>query len=93
MPSRTRAGTEGGSFVQSGALFSTVASVSEMSSPSNARVPASISYRTQPNAQISARLSTDFPRACSGAIYAAVPSSMPIPVSSAGLVIVGESGT
>ncbi len=37
------------------------ASVSETSSPPNARVPVSISYSTQPNAQMSARLSTGLP--------------------------------
>ena len=37
-------------------------------SPSNARRPVSISKRTTPNAQMSARLSTARPRACSGAM-------------------------
>ena len=40
--------------------------VSETVSPSNAPRPVSISYSTQPNAQTSLRLSTGFPRACSG---------------------------
>ena len=49
-----------------GSSLSTVASVSVMSSPSNNRRPVSISYSTTPKAQMSARLSTTFPRACSG---------------------------
>jgi hypothetical protein len=55
-----------GSLVQSGSRSMTRASVSETLSPSNARVPVSISYSTQPNAQMSARRSTGLPRACSG---------------------------
>ena len=54
---RMRAGTSAGSRCQSGSTFSTFASVSERSSPSNARVPVSISNSTTPNAQMSARLS------------------------------------
>ena len=41
--------------------------VDETSSPSNARLPVTSSYSTQPKAQMSARLSTGLPRACSGA--------------------------
>ena len=51
--------------------------VSEMVSPANAVRPVSISYRTQPNAQMSVRLSTVWPRACSGLIYLAVPRMIP----------------
>ena len=40
--------------------------VSEIVSPLNADRPVSISYNTHPNAQTSLRLSTGFPRACSG---------------------------
>jgi len=40
---------------------------------------------------MSARLSTDLPRACSGAMYAAVPRMTPTPVIIAGLVIVGDA--
>ena len=39
--------------------------------------PVSISYSTQPNAQMSLRLSAGPPFACSGAMYAAVPRIMP----------------
>jgi hypothetical protein len=35
-------------------------------SPWKSRFPVSISYSTTPKAQMSARLSTGFPRACSG---------------------------
>ena len=62
--------------------------MSETSSPSNARRPVSISYSTTPNAQTSARRSTALPRACSGAMYAAVPRISPISVPCA--VSVGE---
>ncbi len=47
------------------------------SSPLKARCPVSISKSTTPNDQISARLSTALPRACSGAMYAAVPRITP----------------
>ena len=67
---------------------STAASVSETVSPSNALRPESISYSTAPNAQMSARLSTDRPRACSGDMYAAVPITTPACVAAA--VSVGE---
>jgi hypothetical protein len=51
---------------KSGSVRSTAASVSATSSPSNARRPDSISYRTQPNAHTSLRLSAARPFACSG---------------------------
>src|SRR5262245_23835189 len=53
---------------QSGSSFRTLARVSETDSPSKALLPTSISYRTAPNDQMSARLSTDLPLACSGDI-------------------------
>ena len=40
--------------------------VSETVSPRKGGRPVNISYNTQPNAQMSVRLSTAFPRACSG---------------------------
>ena len=64
-----RAGSSGvstGNACQFGSVFSTDASTSEISSPSNARRPLSISNTTTPKAQMSARLSTVLPRACSG---------------------------
>ncbi len=74
---RIREGTDGGSAFQSGWFFNTFANVSDMVSPSKARFPVSISKSTHPNAQVSARLSTGLPRACSGDMYAAVPSMTP----------------
>ena len=73
----------------SGSLVRTAASVSETVSPWNSRCPVSISYSTTPKAQMSARLSTGLPRACSGAMYAAVPSTVPARVTCS-RVTVGE---
>ena len=66
-----------GNAFQSGSCSSTAANVSGTVAPANAIRPASISYSTQPNDQMSARLSTTMPRTCSGLMYAAVPSSVP----------------
>ena len=78
---RSSFGIDGGRFAgnraQSGSRCSTRDRISGTSSPSNARRPASISKSTHPNAQISARLSTVLPRACSGDMYAAVPRIIP----------------
>ena len=49
-------------------------------SPANRRWPVNISHTITPKAQMSARLSTALPRACSGAMYAAVPRIMPAAV-------------
>jgi len=62
----TAGGTVEGSAVQSGSFSTTAAMVSVMLSPLNARCPLSISKSTAPNAQMSPRLSTTPPRACSG---------------------------
>ena len=64
------------------------ASVSETVSPAKSCSPVSISYSTTPKAQMSARLSTAFPRACSGDMYAAVPRITPCMVAAP--LIVGE---
>ena len=61
-----RGGASAGIMVQSGSVLMMAAMISVVSRPSNARTPASIWYSTQPNAQTSLRLSTAFPRACSG---------------------------
>ena len=53
----------------------------------NASRPVSISNSTQPNAQMSARLSTDCPRACSGLMYGAVPRINPARFQSACLPV------
>ena len=60
------AGVCAGRALQSGSRSRIAAIVSETVSPRNAGRPVSISYSTQPNAQMSVRLSTAFPRACSG---------------------------
>src|SRR5207247_6356052 len=83
----TCAGDEAGTAVQSGSLSRIAATESVVVSPGNARRPASISYTTQPNAQMSVRLSTVLPRACSGDMYGAVPSRTPAAV---GPIAVGE---
>ena len=75
----------GGSARQSGSRSRTAASVSTSVSPANARRPVSISNSTHPNAQMSVRLSTGLPRACSGLMYAAVPRIDAPPASSRGV--------
>ena len=59
-------GTSAGKAVHSGVDFTTDAIVSAMPSPGNARARVSISYSTAPKAHTSVRLSTGWPRACSG---------------------------
>ena len=76
------AGAGDGSRDQSGSRSTIAASVSANVLLPNALVPVNISYSTHPNDQISVRLSTVKPLACSGLIYAAVPSSVPDCVSS-----------
>ena len=63
---RTLAGVDDGSLRQSGSRSRIAAIVSETVSRWNALWPVSVSYNTQPNAQMSARLSTGLPRVCSG---------------------------
>ena len=63
---RTGSGTSAGKASQLGSRRTTAPSTSVMSSPSKARRPVSISYSTQPNAQMSLRLSAGVPFACSG---------------------------
>ena len=62
----SRGGVVIGSASIDGLSFSTEARVSETSSPLKARLPVNISYNTTPKAQMSARLSTGLPFACSG---------------------------
>ena len=64
--SRTNGGTDDGNALQSGSRSRIAAMVSVVVSPPKARRPVSISKSTQPNAQMSVRLSTALPRACSG---------------------------
>ena len=68
-----------GSLVQSGSRETIADSVSVTVSPANGDTPVSISYSTQPNAQMSDRLSTGLPRACSGLMKLAVPRITPVP--------------
>ena len=63
---RSSVGVAGGRAVQSGSFVRIDAIESEIVLPGNAWRPVSISYRTHPNAQMSARSSTELPRACSG---------------------------
>ena len=88
---RTFAGVAAGRSDQSGSARMTAARMSAASAPGNARFPVSISNSTHPNAQMSARLSTVRPRACSGAMYGAVPRTTSSPDRSSAAVIVGES--
>ena len=85
---RTECGVSDGNSAQSTSCRSTAASVSDTVWPVNVGCPASISNSTHPKAQMSARLSTGFPRACSGDMYAAVPMITPICVAAA--VSVGD---
>ena len=70
-------GVVAGNACQSGSPFKIAASVSVTVSPSKTLFPVRHSYRMQPNAQMSARLSTALPLACSGLMYAAVPRITP----------------
>jgi hypothetical protein len=74
---RSSSGVSRGSCTQWTSCRSTAASVSVVVSPRNGRSPTSISKITTPSAQMSARASTASPRACSGAMYAAVPRTTP----------------
>ena len=74
---RNKRSVFGGTRFQSGSLVRTAAIVSVRVGPLNSRCPVSSSYSTTPNDQISERLSTGTPRACSGLMYPAVPSRTP----------------
>ena len=75
---------------QAGSSRTTAPSTSVTSSPSKARRPVSISYSTQPNAQMSLRLSTACPCACSGRHVRGRAENASQPVIIAGVVIVGD---
>ena len=81
-------GVDAESADQSGSRPRMAAMVSEIVSPANAFRPVIISYSRQPKAQMSVRLSTIFPRACSGLIDSALPRMTPSPVPMT--VMVGE---
>ena len=63
---RTESGVAAGRAFQSGSRSSSATIVSERVSAWNARRPVSASYSTQPKDQMSLRLSSSCPRACSG---------------------------
>ena len=86
---RIERGASAGSLSNSSGNRSTSASVCEIVSASNRRLPVSSSHSTTPNDQTSARLSTGLPAACSGLMYAAVPKITPAFVA-AMLANVGE---
>ncbi len=77
----TARGTSADSDPQAGSDLMTSARMPVTSSPSNALRPVSISYTTAPSAHTSVRRSTGRPRACSGDMYAAVPTMTPIRVA------------
>ena len=83
---RSPGGTSAGTASRSISLLSTPASVSATVSLAKSRAPVSISCRTTPNAQMSARRSTFWPLACSGDMYAAVPRITPACVACADIV-------
>jgi hypothetical protein len=59
--------------------------------PEKAGRPAAISYKTAPNENRSLRASNASPRACSGDIYAIVPTATPAVVSCAFVHVSDES--
>ena len=71
---RMAGGVSLGIAFQFGSRSKMFTNVSDRLSPPYARSPVSISKIMHPNAQISVRLSTTRPRACSGLMYAGVPS-------------------
>ena len=86
-------GVPAGSAVQSGDLSKIAAVVSATVSPRNTARPVSSSNSTQPNAQMSLRLSTTWPRTCSGLMYGAVPRTMPSSVVRSDWVLVSFTCT
>ena len=66
-----------------GASVAARAITSRLLSPANGRTPASASYSMTPSAHTSAGGPTSRPRACSGAMYAGVPTTDPVRVRSA----------
>ena len=76
-------GVSAGSAPQFGSTCRTAPRTCDTVSPVNSRCPVSISKSTTPNDQMSPRLSTVLPLACSGDIYAAVPMITPICVAAA----------
>ena len=90
LASNGRAPPAAGSACQSGSLLTTATIVSVTSSPLNADTPVSISKSTQPNAQISARVSTALPLRLLGAHVRRRAENHPAHSSCAGDVMVGD---
>ncbi len=74
---RTSASSSVGTASGGGSSRSTALSTAAVDGPSNARRPASSSYSTAPKLKTSDRTSIGCPCACSGDIYAAVPTTVP----------------
>jgi hypothetical protein len=70
-----RAGVVEGRAAQSGSRSTTAATISVIVLPRNACLPDSASYKTHPKDQISVRVSSSLPHACSGDMYAGVPTA------------------
>ena len=66
----------------SGVRFRIASNVTAVVAPINAIRPVAISYSTAPSENRSLRASRSSPRACSGDIYATVPSETPVLVRS-----------
>ena len=62
----------------SGARFRIASKITAVVPPVNAGRPDAISYNTAPNEKRSVRWSSSSPRACSGDMYATVPSATPV---------------
>jgi hypothetical protein len=60
-----------------GARLSSASKITAVLSPRNGSVPVAISYNTVPNEKMSERASSSRARACSGDMYATVPSVLP----------------
>ncbi len=87
-------GTSGASsWISCGSLPSTAASVESAVSPRNGRRAVVISYRIAPNEKMSDRQSTALPSACSGDMYAAVPTTVPSVVSGPVFMVRVTSGS
>ncbi len=86
-----RGGTDAGSAFHSGSRSRILPITSEVVGPVNACAPVRHSKMTQPNAHTSVRRSTARPRACSGLMYDAVPSTRPMAVPETPMVGGAES--
>ena len=88
--SRTFRGVVSGSDCQSGSVLTIAPRMSAPCPHRKLAAPSTLSYKTQPNDQISVRLSSDCARVCSGLNVGAVPRLTPVEVPR---VSVGDSDT